>query len=94
MWAIPAGTPNKDLAEQAIDLLFSQEMQTAFARSGSASGVLAVAQKLAAEDPVWAQIYPSTEEQFRTLRYYPYDVYFRDWDRISRTWDRTVLRKS
>jgi spermidine/putrescine-binding protein len=94
MWVIPAGTPNKDLAEEAINLIFSEDMQLAFARSGSASAVLSVAQQVAGEDPFWARIYPSTEKQFRTLRYYPYDAYFRDWDRIGRIWDREILRRS
>jgi spermidine/putrescine-binding protein len=93
MWVIPDGTPNKELAEEAIDLIFSEEMQMAFARRGSASGVLSVARKMAAEDPLWKRLYPSTEEQLRSLRYYPYDAYFRDWDHIGRVWDREVLRK-
>jgi hypothetical protein len=93
MWVIPAGTPNRELAEQAIDMLFGEEMQLAFARAGSATALLSVAAKVAAEDPLWKQIYPSTKEQLATLRYYPYDAYFRDWDRLGRTWDREVLRK-
>jgi spermidine/putrescine-binding protein len=93
MWVIPAGTTNRELAEQAIDMLFSEEMQLAFARAGSATALPAVAAKVAAEDPFWKQIYPSTKEQLAALRYYPYDAYFRDWDRLGRAWDREVLRK-
>jgi spermidine/putrescine-binding protein len=94
MWVIPEGTPNKELAETAINLIFSESMQLAFARTGSATALPSVAKTMAAEDPYWKQIYPSTKEQLATLRYYPYDAYFRDWDGIGRIWDREVLRKS
>jgi putative spermidine/putrescine transport system substrate-binding protein len=93
MWVVPDGTPHKELAETAIDLIFSEEMQRAFARQGSATAVLSAARDVAAEDPYWKQIYPSTEEQLKSLRYYPYDVYAAHWDHIARVWDREVLRK-
>jgi putative spermidine/putrescine transport system substrate-binding protein len=92
-WAIPAGTRNKDLAERALDVLFSDEMQLGFARRGSATALPVVAEQMAAEDPFWKQLYPHTAEQFRTLRYYPYEVYAEHWDHLADTWDRTVLRK-
>jgi spermidine/putrescine-binding protein len=92
-WAVPAGTPNKDLAERALDALFSHEMQLGFARRGSATAVPAVAEQMAAEDPFWKQLYPHTAEQFRALRYYPYEVYAEHWDHLADVWDRTVLRK-
>jgi spermidine/putrescine-binding protein len=91
-WAVPAGTRNKDLAERAIDALFSAEMQREFARRGSATAVPAVAERVAAEDPFWKQLYPHTADGFRTLRYYPYDVYAEHWDHLADAWDRTVLR--
>lgn len=93
-WAVPAGTRNVELAEKAIDVIFSDEMQLAFARRGSATAVPSVAARMAAEDPFWKQLYPHTEAQFRGLRYYPYEVYAEHWDVIADTWDRTVLRKS
>jgi putative spermidine/putrescine transport system substrate-binding protein len=92
-WVVPDGTPRKDLAEKAIDLIFSEEMQLGFARTGSATAVLPVAQQMAREDPFWRQIYPSTEEQLRTLQYYPYDVYFASWKHIAEVWDQQILRK-
>ena len=92
MWVIPEGTKVKALAEEAINLLFSDEIQTAFARAGSASSVVSVAKKVAAEDSLWKQIYPSTEEQLKSIQYYPYEAYFKDWDNIVTTWDREVLR--
>ena len=93
MWVIPQGTPRKELAEAAINLIFSESMQLAFARNGSATGILSVAQQMAAEDPFWKQLYPSTEEQLQSLRSYPYDAYFKDWDAIVKFWDEQVLRK-
>jgi spermidine/putrescine-binding protein len=92
-WAVPAGSPNRDLAERAVDAIFSDEMQTGFARRGSATAVPAVAERVAAEDPFWKQLYPHTAEQFRGLRYYPYELYAEHWDRLADAWDRTVLRK-
>jgi len=91
-WAIPAGTTRVELAEKAIDLIFSEEMQYEFAKRGSATAVLSAARRIAAEDPLWASLYPHTEEQLRALRYYPYDVYFEHWDDIDKFWTREVLR--
>jgi spermidine/putrescine-binding protein len=91
-WAIPAGATKVELAEKAIDLIFSEELQYEFARRGSATAVLPAARRIAAEDPLWASLYPHTEEQFHSLRYYPYDVYFEHWDEIDRFWTREVLR--
>ncbi|MFO0929454.1 MAG: hypothetical protein U0736_20895 [Gemmataceae bacterium] len=67
-WAIPAGTRNQDLAEQAIDLLFSDEVQLGFARRGMATPLLKVAEQVAAEDLFWKQIYPHTAEQRSAYR--------------------------
>jgi spermidine/putrescine-binding protein len=93
MWVVPDGTPRKELAEVAINLLLSEEVQREFARQGCATSVLSVAQEVAVEDPLWKQIYPSTEAQLKALRYYPYDAYFKEWDHIVEVWDRQVLRK-
>ncbi len=93
MWVVPDGTPRKELAEVAVNLLLSEEVQREFARQGCATSILSVAQEAAAEDPLWKQIYPSTEAQLKALQYYPYDAYFKDWDHIVEVWDRQVLRK-
>ncbi len=90
-WAIPVGTPRKALAEVAINLLFSHEMQVEFARRGSATSRIDAARVMAEEDPLWAAIYPHTPEQFGGLRYYPYDRYAQDWDDLNDEWQRTVL---
>ena len=92
-WSVPAGSANKALAEKAIDVIFSEEVQLGFARRGMATPIPSVAEKMAADDPLWKQLYPHTAEQFRSLRYYPYDLYAKHWDRLADEWDRTVLRK-
>lgn len=91
-WAIPAGTKNQDLAEAALDLMFSDPVQHEFARRGMATALPQTAAKMAAEDPYWKTFYPHTDEQFRTLQYYPYDVYAAHWNEFADRWDRTILR--
>lgn len=93
MWAIPEDTPKKTLAEKAINLIFSEEMQYEFAKRGSASAVPSVAKRMAAEDSLWKDIYPSTEDQLAAIRYYPYETYADNWNDIVSFWDRQVLRK-
>jgi len=92
-WAIPAGSRRKALAEQAIDLLFSDAVQYGFARRGMATSRLDTAARVAAEDPLWKSLYPHTKQQFDHLAYYPYDVYTKHWDEIADRWDRTILRQ-
>jgi spermidine/putrescine-binding protein len=92
-WAIPAESKNKLIAESAINELFSREMQLEFARRGSATSILSVAETMAQEDIFWKKLYPHTKEQFSTLQYYPYETYAKNWKEISETWDRTILRK-
>lgn len=94
MWVIPEGTKRKALAEAAIDFIFSPRFQTALAERGSTTPLLSVAEKVAAKDPFWKQIYPSTEAELAALRYYPYDAYFADWDGIVERWDKEILRTS
>jgi spermidine/putrescine-binding protein len=94
MWVIPADTPNAELAEAAIDFLLSKDVQAAVARRGAGTSHVAAAREVAAEDANWAKTYPHTDEQFRAMRYYPYDAYFKDWDHIKKTWEQEVLRKS
>jgi len=93
MWVIPEGTKQKELAEEAINYLMGEEMQTAFAQTGSMTSTLSVAQKVAEQDSFWKQIYPSTEAQLEKVNYYPYNAYFKDWDNIVATWDKEILRK-
>ncbi|MFM7151739.1 MAG: extracellular solute-binding protein, partial [Gemmataceae bacterium] len=93
-WAIPAGSPNKQLAERAIDILFSEEVQLGFARHGSATSLLSVAETMSEEDSLWKQLYPHTPQQFLGLRYYPYELYEQQGNELADEWDRTILRKS
>ena len=94
MWAVPADTPNASLAETAIDFLLSQEVQVALARCGVGTSHQEAARVVAAENREWARTYPSTEQQFRSLQFYPYDAYFKDWDGIRKVWEEEVLRKA
>ena len=92
LWAIPAGSKNQDLAHSALNLLFSDTVQQEFARHGMATALPKVAARMAVEDPLWKSFYPHTDEHFRTLQYYPYDVYAEHWDEFADRWDRTILR--
>jgi spermidine/putrescine-binding protein len=91
-WGVPAGTKQQELAEQAINAIFSEELQLGFARTGSATAAPAVAAKMASESPFWKQLYPHKIEDFASLRYYPYDLYAEHADQLADVWDRTVLR--
>ncbi len=93
MWVIPADTPQKALAEEAINFLLSEEMQRAAAEMGEPTPLLSVAKEVAAKDAAWKQVYPATEAEIQKIQYYPYDAYSKDWDNIVATWDREVLRK-
>lgn len=93
MWVIPADTPVPELAEAAIDFLLTRDVQVAMARRGMGTSHLEAAKAVAAEDAMWAATYPATLEQFRSLRYFPYEAYFQDWDRIRKVWEEEVLRK-
>jgi len=90
-WSVAAGSRQHRLAEDAIDVLFSEECQFGFARRGMATPLPDVAAKVAKEDALWGSLYPHTAEQFRALRYYPYEAYAANWNAISDAWDRTVL---
>ena len=93
MWVVPADTPNAELAEEAIDFLLSQDVQAAMARRGAGTSHVAAAKHVAGEDPLWAKTYPATDEQFRVMKYYPYDAYFKDWGGIKKVWEEEVLRR-
>lgn len=92
IWVVPAGTRKKRLAEAAIDLLIGEEVQREFARRGSPTSIPSVARAMAEADPLWRQIYPATEEELASAQYYPYEVYFQNWDWITRVWDQRILR--
>lgn len=94
MWVVAAETKVPDLAQEAINLLLSDEVQTGFARSGQATANPAVAAKIAAENALWKSIYPSTPEQLAAVNYYPYDIYMDQWDDLVKVWDQEILRKS
>jgi putative spermidine/putrescine transport system substrate-binding protein len=92
MWAIPANTPAAALAEAAIDYLLRRDVQAAIARKGMGTSHVEAAKEVAAADPNWAMTYPHTDAEFRALKYFPYDTYFKNWDHIAKVWEREVLR--
>lgn len=91
-WSIPAGSKRKELAQRAIDVLFSPEVQRGFTRFGMATAVPTVAAEVAAADPLWKSLYPHSPEQFARVRYYPYDAYVQHGPALADAWERTVLR--
>ena len=91
-WAIPAGTPEPELAELAINELFSAGVQKALAARGSATARPDVAAEVAAADPAWGRLYPHAPADFARLAYYPYDFYDAHATELADRWDRTVLR--
>ena len=92
--AVDQTPPNADLAEIAINELLSKDVQIAVARRGAGTSHVEAAREVAATDAEWARTYPHTDEQFRAMLYFPYEAYFKDWDRIKKTWEQDVLRKS
>ncbi|HSH92140.1 MAG TPA: ABC transporter substrate-binding protein [Ramlibacter sp.] len=94
LWLIAKDTKKTALATAAIDLFCSEAFQEIYASDGGfPTAIQSVAAKVAQKDKLWASINPATPEQFKNVGYYPYDAYFKDWARISETWDREVLRK-
>ena len=94
MWVVASGTKVPELAHEAINLLLTEDIQTAFARAGGATAIPSVAAKMAAEDKFWGQVYPSTEAGLAAVQYYPYDTYMKNWDDLVKVWDREILRKA
>lgn len=97
IWAIPRTSRKKALAEAALDFFLSPESQRALATIGLQNvGILEVAKQVAAKDPIWASAYPHTDAAYRALKYYPYEVYLKDgatWAKLTRFWEREILRK-
>lgn len=95
-WVVPKTSKNKDVAEAAINFFASAENQRAFGlQTGQLSvNIPSVAAEVAPKQPIWAKVYPNQPEQFSRLAYYPYDVYDKNSDKLSKFWDREVLRKA
>ncbi|HEY0697891.1 MAG TPA: extracellular solute-binding protein [Micromonospora sp.] len=92
-FAVPKGVRNPELCEAALDFIASEEFQRALAGSGEyPSAIPEVAREQAARDALWARAYPSTDDQFAKLAYYPYEPLLEHADKINRVWDREVVR--
>ena len=94
MWAVPADTPNADLAETAIDYILRRDVQAAISRRGAGTGHPEAAAEVAAANPGWAATYPHTPAGFAAMRYFPYDTYLAHWDEIVAVWEHEILRSS
>ena len=95
-FVVPKTTKQLDLAEAAIDFFASQQIQRDFGlKTGNLSvNIPSIATEVATQQPVWAKVYPNQADQFSNLSYYPYDVYDKNSDKISKFWNSEVLRKS
>ncbi len=95
-FVVPKTSKNKDVAEAAINFFASAENQRAFGlQTGQLSvNIPSVAAEVAPKQPIWAKVYPNQPDQFSRLAYYPYDVYDKNSDKLSKFWDREVLRKA
>ncbi|MEE8600188.1 ABC transporter substrate-binding protein [Euzebya tangerina] len=92
-FSVPQNVRNVDLSLAALDHICSREFQQSLAESGEYSCAIPdIAETYAASDEVWAAAFPASEEDFANLKYYPYDVYAANADRIAEVWDNDVLR--
>lgn len=95
-FVVPKTTKQADLAQAAMDFFASQDIQRAFgAQTGQFSvNIPSIASEVAVKQPVWAKVYPNQPDHFANLSYYPYDLYDKNDDKISKFWNSQVLRKS
>lgn len=94
-WLVSAETKKKEIGEAAIDYFCTEEFQRVYAENaGFVTPIKSVAQQVAAQDPLYGAINPTTDEEFAALEYFPYDAYFENWDQIVEYWDREVLRSN
>lgn len=91
IWLVPKGTRCLELAHEFLNQFASVEFQRAYAAAGFPSPIAEVARAQAAADPLWARIYPHTEEDFARLRYYPYDAYVKHWTDMTDRWNKEIL---
>ncbi len=92
-FSVPQNVRNLELSLAALDHICSRQFQQSLAESGEyACAVPDIAAEYGATDEAWAAAFPSSEEDFSNLKYYPYDVYAANADRIAEVWDNDVLR--
>ena len=92
-FAVPQDVPNLDLALAALDHICSREFQQTLAESGEyACAIQDIAEDHGSTDEQWAAAFPTSVADFEALKYYPYDVYAANIDRINEVWDSEVLR--
>jgi spermidine/putrescine-binding protein len=92
-FSVPQNVRNIDLSLAALDHICSRDFQQTLAESGEYSCAIPdIAEAYAAGDEAWAEAFPSTEDDFANLRYYPYDVYAANAQQIAEVWDNDVIR--
>lgn len=87
---------NKDLAEAAMNFFASEQIQREMGlKVGELSvNTPAVAQEVATKWPIWGKVYPVQPDDFNRINFYPYLTYDKNSDKISKFWDREILRKA
>jgi spermidine/putrescine-binding protein len=92
-FAVPQNVRNLELSLAALDHICSREWQQTLAESGEYSCAIPdIAAEYGATDELWAAAFPSSDEDFEALKYYPYDILAANADRIAEVWDSEVLR--
>ena len=91
---VPKNVKNPALVEAALNHFCSEDFQRASAETSELpSNIPSIAQAYAARDSVWATAYPDTADDFNSLRFYPYDAYFKNLNKVRTTWEREIIRK-
>ncbi|HYU17907.1 MAG TPA: ABC transporter substrate-binding protein [Chloroflexota bacterium] len=93
---VPKNTRSVQVAEDAINFIAGSEFQRAIAdKTGELScNIPEVAAEVAPRNPIWARVYPHSQEDWANLNYYPYDVYDKQASKIVDFWNREILRKT
>jgi len=93
---VPQNTRSVRVAEDAINFVAGPDFQRGLADTTGelASNIPEVAADVAPRNPLWAKVYPHTQQDWDNLNYYPYDAYDRQLSKITDFWNRDVLRKS
>lgn len=95
-FVVPKISKNKDLAEAAINFFATDQIQRDM---GLKIGELSVnspsvAVEVAVKQEIWSRFYPAKAADFDAINYYAHEAYDKNSDKISKFWDREVLRKA
>lgn len=92
---VPKNTRNLELAENAMNFIASADFQRSLAdKTGELScNIPEVAAEVAPGKPIWARVYPHSQQDWESLSYYPYDAYDKNQAKIVDFWNREILKK-